>query len=100
MAGCIVHLVRPSARRDGNGIQIAQLTAPSLADVTRREADVLRALASGATTPQIAAQLCVSPLTVRTHIRNLLRKKNLHNQRQLALFAVRSGLMLRPTIPE
>jgi DNA-binding NarL/FixJ family response regulator len=88
----VVHLVRPAARRDGNCVQMVQLTAPSLADVTRREADVLRGLASGASTSQIAAQLCVSPLTVRTHIRNLLRKKNLRNQRQLALFAVQTGL--------
>jgi DNA-binding CsgD family transcriptional regulator len=89
----VVHLVRPAVRSDGNGVQIAQLTAPSLADVTRREADVLRALASGASTLQTATQLSISPLTVRTHIRNLLRKKNLHSQRQLALFAVRSGLV-------
>jgi DNA-binding CsgD family transcriptional regulator len=95
-APCVVHFVR-AAGRHARDVDIAELTAPSLAGITRREADVLRALASGATLPQIAARLCVSPLTVRTHIRNLLRKKDLHNQRQLVIFALRSGLVPRQT---
>lgn len=60
-------------------------TAASL--LTDREVDVLRCVAQGYSNKQIAAELSVSTTTVRTHVSNLLRKLNLENRTQLALYA-------------
>src|SRR5690348_8778337 len=51
---------------DGLNIRLHSLTA--------RELDVLRLIASGSNTLEIASILCLSKETVRTHIRNLLGK--------------------------
>lgn len=44
------------------------------AELTRRELDVLRHLVKGRTNGQIAAELFVSPGTVKTHVKNVFRK--------------------------
>jgi DNA-binding NarL/FixJ family response regulator len=56
---------------------VAAMLAPRAAPrrmLTRREVEVLERLASGMTGEQAAATLGVSPETVRTHIRNAMRK--------------------------
>jgi NarL family two-component system response regulator LiaR len=55
--------------------------------MTERELDVLRCLAKGYSNQQIAQELTVGTTTVRTHVSNLLRKLNLENRTQLALYA-------------
>ncbi len=60
--------------------------------LTEREEQVLRALAAGRVTADIAAALGVSPFTVRAHVRNLMRKTRVHTRIQLVLFAARHGL--------
>jgi class 3 adenylate cyclase/DNA-binding CsgD family transcriptional regulator len=52
--------------------------------VTRREREVLAALADRLTNAEIAARLYVSPRTVETHVASLLRKLGAKNRRQLA----------------
>jgi NarL family two-component system response regulator LiaR len=54
---------------------------------TDRERDVLRCIGKGHSNKQIAEDLSVSVTTVRTHVSNLLRKLNLENRTQLALYA-------------
>lgn len=49
-------------------------TTGDLPIITRREKEVLRMLAEGMTTPEIADKIFVSPLTVESHRRNLLQK--------------------------
>jgi DNA-binding CsgD family transcriptional regulator len=44
------------------------------ASLSAREIDVLEELAKGTGTEQIALRLHVSPHTVRTHIKNIMRK--------------------------
>jgi len=56
-------------------------------ELTPREEDVLRCVAMGYSNKQIASELSVSATTVRTHVSNLLRKLNLENRTQLALYA-------------
>ena len=46
--------------------------------LTDREIDVLRLVATGLSNKQIAGQLFISEETVKVHIRNLLRKLNVH----------------------
>jgi NarL family two-component system response regulator LiaR len=60
--------------------------------LTGRELDVLRCLSQGMTNKQIAQQLSVGVTTVRTHIASLMRKLDLQNRTQLALYAVDNHL--------
>ncbi|QIW16508.1 DNA-binding response regulator [Pasteurellaceae bacterium RH1A] len=51
-----------------------------LGGLTDRERDVLQWIATGMSNKQIAAQLFISEETVKVHIRNLLRKLNVHSR--------------------
>ncbi len=55
--------------------------------LTERERDVLECIAQGMSNKQIALELSVSSTTVRTHVSNILRKLNLENRTQIALYA-------------
>ncbi|WP_044469689.1 response regulator [Mannheimia massilioguelmaensis] len=48
--------------------------------LTDREMDVLQLIATGLSNKQIATQLFISEETVKVHIRNLLRKLNVHSR--------------------
>lgn len=60
--------------------------------LTAREQQILGLVAQGATAREIADALHISPLTVRKHRENLMRKLDLHNTAELAVYAVRLGL--------
>lgn len=61
------------------------------AHLTQREADILRALAEGLSNAEIAARLWLSPETVKTHIRSILRKLEVRNRTQAVVWAYRTG---------
>jgi DNA-binding NarL/FixJ family response regulator len=61
-------------------------------ELSDRELQVLRLVANGADNAQIAAELHISPKTVKNHISNILMKLQIENRIQAAVFAVRSGL--------
>ena len=65
----------------------------TLKELTARELDVLRLLASGRANKEIAAELSLSERTTRTHVSNILRKLGLNSRTQAALWAVREGLV-------
>lgn len=48
--------------------------------LTEREMDVLQLIATGLSNKQIAGRLFISEETVKVHIRNLLRKLNVHSR--------------------
>ena len=58
-----------------------------------REFEVFMALAKGQTTNQIAETLSLSPRTVGTHLYNIKQKLNAGNSAEIALIAMRSGLI-------
>lgn len=58
-----------------------------------REFEVFIALAKGKTTNDIADTLCLSPRTVGTHLYNIKQKLNASNSAEIALIAMRSGLI-------
>jgi two-component system, NarL family, response regulator LiaR len=60
--------------------------------LTARELEVLQLLAKGLSNDEIAAQLVISEVTVRTHISHLLSKLHLVNKVQAALYALREGI--------
>lgn len=58
-----------------------------------REFEVFMALAKGETTNEIAEILSLSPRTVGTHLYNIKQKLNASNSAEIALIAMRSGLI-------
>ncbi len=61
--------------------------------LTARELSVLQLMATSATNRAIAEQLSVSEETVRTHVKNILRKLDQPNRTQAVLAGVRRGLI-------
>ncbi len=61
-------------------------------ELTTRELEVLRELASGASNREIADNLVIAENTVKNHMRSILSKLNLKNRREAAHFARHQGL--------
>jgi len=90
-----VHLFHPVRHRDQVDVQDPEATgrlAATPVKLTPRERAILNCLVEGRTTAEIAEALAISPLTVRTHIRNMLTKTRVNSRVQLVARAVRSGL--------
>ncbi len=64
--------------------------------LTRREVEILSCLAEGKSGPEIAGRLNISPLTVRTHIRNLMDKMGVHSRLEAVTYALHHGLINPP----
>jgi DNA-binding NarL/FixJ family response regulator len=75
-------------------IRDARPAAPEgpVAQLSDREMQVLKLVANGNDNAQIAAELHISPKTVKNHISNILMKLQIENRIQAAVFAVRSGI--------
>jgi DNA-binding NarL/FixJ family response regulator len=63
------------------------------AELSDREIEVLKLIANGKDNAQIAADLHISPKTVKNHISNILMKLQIDNRIQAAVYAVRSGIV-------
>ena len=61
------------------------------AQLTEREAEVLRALAEGLSNTEIAARIWVSPETVKTHVKSILAKLEVRDRTQAVVWAYRTG---------
>ena len=64
-----------------------------LATLSDRELDVLRLLAEGFSSKEIAEELCLSPQTIDSHRKSLLRKLDAKNVAGLVRIAFREGLV-------
>ena len=62
-------------------------------ELSDREIQVLKLIANGHDNAQIAAELHISPKTVKNHISNILMKLQIDNRIQAAVYAVRSGIV-------
>jgi DNA-binding NarL/FixJ family response regulator len=62
------------------------------ARLSDREKEVLKGIAGGQTTKEIAGTLNVSVKTIETHRQNVMQKLNLHSVAALTKYAVRQGL--------
>ena len=61
--------------------------------LTERELEVLQLIVDGHSNPTIARQLYITEGTVKTHVRNILRKLCVNDRTQAAIRALRSGLV-------
>lgn len=64
-------------------------------ELTERELEVLRQIASGRNNQEIAELLVISEKTVKSHITNILSKLHLSDRTQAAVFAWQSGIVRR-----
>lgn len=62
-------------------------------ELTARERDVIRLIATGRNNREIAQELFISEKTVKSHISNLLGKLNLEHRTQLAIYAIKNKLV-------
>ncbi len=65
----------------------------SAVKLSNREADVLCLLAQGKTDQQIAGELVLTEVTIRTHIGRILKKLGVRNRVQAVLYSLRSGMV-------
>lgn len=63
---------------------------PQLRSLTERELQVLRLVADGAASREIADSLFISVTTVRNHIQNILRKLEVHSKLEAVSLALRN----------
>ena len=65
----------------------------AIGQLTRREREVLQALADGMSDREISVSLSITPETVRTHMGSILKKLRADSRLQALLFAVRRGIV-------
>ena len=68
--------------------------------LTERELEVLRLIAQGLSNREIAEQLVVAEITVRSHVSSILSKLHLASRTQAALYAIKSGLASLDDVPD
>jgi DNA-binding NarL/FixJ family response regulator len=87
----------PRIQRELSEILRAKPAAEGPLDqLTEREVEVLRLVAEGLSTKEIASRLDISSRTVETHRANLMRKLDLHSVARLVQFAIKAGLVGPP----
>ena len=84
LAGLVLGEFRRMANDPGPDDQATRLSD--------RETEVLRLVATGLSSKQIATRLVLSPRTVQNHIQSTLRKLQLHNRVELTRYAIEQGL--------
>src|SRR5664279_2855680 len=89
LAGMVLGEFRRMASSSGSDGAAAGDGPPRL---TERETEILRQVAKGLSSRQIADRLSISYRTVQNHTQNVLNKLQLHNRVELARYAIERGL--------
>jgi len=90
VARTVLDLLRQSGGEWKSG---AGSAGPSRLDLTEREQDVLRCLVQGMAYKQVARHLEISIDTVRSHVRSVYSKLQVHSVAQAVSRAIREGLV-------
>ena len=67
-------------------------------ELTERELEVLKLIASGLTNSKIAEQLVISQNTVKGHVSNILSKLHLADRTEAAVYAWKEGIVRRENV--
>lgn len=80
---------------EGRNAVVAQISAAkrAVADLSRREAEVLSALVSGASNKVMATELGISPRTIEIHRANVLRKLGARSTADAVRIGIYAGLV-------
>lgn len=62
-------------------------------ELSERELEILRLIATGASNKEVAQKLCISANTVKVHLRNIYSKAGVTSRTEAAMYAVRLGLV-------
>lgn len=92
-AGTVYHSARIQALLTAQLRDRTAAERSGLDRLTAREREVLRAIALGRSSREIAAQLGIGRRTVESHRASLMRKLELHSVALLTQFAIREGLV-------
>ena len=71
----------------------ARFDGTHISDLTDREREILTMVGKGMSNDEIAAELVISPATVRTHVGRIMVKLDAHDRAQLVVAAYESGLV-------
>jgi len=96
LAGQVV-MPRPLARRATSPAPDDEISL-LVQQLTPRELEVLRLLARGKASDELARELGIKRNTVRTHVQSIFAKLNVHSRLEAAAFAVRHGLIDGPDL--
>ena len=91
LAGLVLGEFRRMADEPEPEVAAAGPSRP-IPELTARETEVLRLVATGMSYKEIAAELFLSHRTVQNHVQNTLGKLHLHNRVELVRFALAHGL--------
>jgi DNA-binding NarL/FixJ family response regulator len=72
---------------------VATLATSSSDRLTVREREIVRLVALGLRNVEVAAELYISPITVKTHLSRIFEKLDMRDRADLVLYAVRAGLI-------
>ena len=78
--------------------EIESIESPQIGDLTERELEVLRLLASGLSNREIAAELYIGEATAKTHVSRVLTKLGVRDRVQAVVLAYEAGVV-RPGSP-
>lgn len=91
VARTVLALLREKTSKGISG-KLFSATSPTKLGLTEREHSVLQALVKGLSYKQVAAKLNISIDTVRTHIRGVYRKLQVHNVAEAVARAIREKI--------
>lgn len=72
---------------------VERLREPAGAALTPREREITKHVARGLRNAEVAAELAISEVTVKTHVNNIFQKLGIRDRVELALYAVRMGII-------
>jgi DNA-binding CsgD family transcriptional regulator len=83
----------PSSRQQRSQTQSARQDTAPLSELTEREVEVLRLVATGMTDAQVAEHLVLSVRTINSHLRSIYSKLGVNTRTAASRYAVEHGLV-------